>query len=314
MRLRKILLTFILAVIVALQTVSLSWTALEGDQSNITLYALHLAFSLYLLVIAAVSVKREYSVHEHLIIHLSALTCLASALLGVIAILPSSRFPTGIASANLLPKGLFYATTTLYFCAVVLAATTPCGPPFHFPPEQIYSDKTLMAITSKYEDNVCGVIGASVWDTLLFSYSTKVVMLGYTSESLEIGDLPIVPANMRATMIYASMRAAMRKFKLRLGSWSPKPGTGWQLGYRMLRNNLSVLGLALSLAAVSAVLFYTPALFLQRIVAYLEADPERKDRGWGWVYCAGLFFSNAIMQLSERFMCLPCYLCILIGL
>ncbi|KAI0683866.1 ATP-binding cassette transporter [Cytidiella melzeri] len=296
MRVRKILLTFILAIIVALQTVSLSWSAAEGHRLGVAIYSIHSAFALYLLVTAAVSINHEYSVHQHLIIHLSALTCVAFSLLGIMSILPSGRSPIGtFAEDGQLPKGLLYATTALYFCAVGLAATTPCGPPLHYPSGQIYSDKTLMAVTSKYDDNVCGVTGASVWDTLLFSYTTKVVMLGYTSESLEIADLPIVPANMRATTIYATMRTAMRKFKI--GRWVPTPGSGWELGYRLLRNNGSVLILLISLAAVSAVLFYTPALFLQRIVAYLETDPERKERGWGWVYCAGLFFSNTIVQL-----------------
>ncbi|KAI0806225.1 multidrug resistance-associated ABC transporter [Irpex lacteus] len=300
MRLRKILLTFILAGIVALQTVSLSISAIEGTPSHIALYALHLVFSLYLLVTAAISIKHQYSAHEHVIIHLSALTCLAFVLTGTLAILPASPPPkpiTTLAADLVVPKGISYATVSLYFIAVFIASRTPCGPPLHYPPSQIYSEKVVEQITNKYDDNVCGVTGASVWDTLLFSYTTKVVMLGYTSESLEIGDLPIVPASMRATMIYSSMRVAMRKFKLSIGRWTPKAGSGWELGYRLLRNNLGVLTLVISLAAVSAVLFYTPALFLQRVVAYLEADPERKDRSWGWVYCAGLFFSNAIMQL-----------------
>ncbi|KAI0338006.1 ATP-binding cassette transporter [Trametopsis cervina] len=298
MRLRKILITFVLAAIVSLQAASLSWSFLEGTSREIAQFSLHLAFSLYLLVVAAISIKHEYSAHEHLVIHLSTLTFVAFALLGTISILPATPSPIAMAfEESALPKGLSYATVILYFCALALAVTTPCGPPLHFPSEQIYSDKTLMAVTSKYEDNVCGVTGASVLDTLLFSYTTKVVMLGNTSESLEIGDLPIVPGNMRATMIYATMRAAMRKWKLRIGSWTPKAGSGWQLGYRLLRNNGAVLALVIALASVSAVLFYTPALFLQRVVAYLEADPERKDRGWGWVYCAGLFFSNALTQL-----------------
>ena len=306
MRLRKILLTFILAAIVSLQTVSLSISAVEGVPAHIILYTLHLAFSLYLLVTSAISIKHQYSVHEHLILHLSALTCLAFVLLGTLAILPTSPPPRPIGTAipdPVVPKGLFYATAVLYTIAVFIASRTPCGPPLHYPPSQIYSEKVVEQITSKYEDNVCGVTGASVWDTLLFSYTTKVVMLGYTSESLEIGDLPIVPAGMRATLIYSTMRTAMRKFKLQIGRWTPKPGSGWELGYRLLRNNTGVLTLVISLAAVSAVFFYAPALFLQRVVAYLEVDPERKDRGWGWVYCAGLFFSNAVTQLSRSSCC-----------
>lgn len=143
-------------------------------------------------------------------------------------------------------------------------------------------------------------VGASVWDTLLFSYTTKVVMLGYTSTSLEIADLPIVPGDMRATTIYANMRAATRRFQqLRIGSWSPKPGSGWTMGWRLARVNAGPLVLIASLAALAAVLFYAPAYFLKQVVAYVERDAKREDRAWGWVYCVGLFFSNAICQLGE---------------
>ncbi|EPQ52410.1 hypothetical protein GLOTRDRAFT_26339, partial [Gloeophyllum trabeum ATCC 11539] len=175
--------------------------------------------------------------------------------------------------------------------------TTPWGPNLHYPPEHIYSEKVVEAITSRYEDNVCGVVGASIWDTLLFSYTTKVVMLGNVSESLDIGDLPIVPADMRAVNLFARMRATLRAVKLRIGKWTPKPGSGWELGYRLLRVNAGPLALQISLAAISACLFYAPAYFLRKLVNYLEVDPERQQRGWGFAYCAGLFFVNAITYL-----------------
>lgn len=124
-------------------------------------------------------------------------------------------------------------------------------------------------------------------------------MLGNTSESLEIGDLPIVPGDMRATSIYASMRLALHQYKLKIGSWRPRPGSGWELGYRLVCVNWSLLLVVITLAAIAAVLFYVPALFLRNVVSYLESDPERTDRGWGWVFCFGLFFSNAASQLRK---------------
>ena len=54
----------------------------------------------------------------------------------------------------------------------------------------------------------------------------------------------------------------------------------------------------MALASVAAVLFYVPAYFLQHVVAYLEADPGRTDRGWGWLFAAGLFLSNTTTQLG----------------
>lgn len=102
----------------------------------------------------------------------------------------------------------------------------------------------LMSSLLKEINQTC-ILGASVWDTLLFSYTTKVVMLGNTAETLNIGDLPIVPADMRATSNYA--------------------------------------------------------IFLQRLVAYLEVDSERTNIRWGWVHVFGLFMANAGTYLGEFF-------------
>lgn len=124
-------------------------------------------------------------------------------------------------------------------------------------------------------------------------------MLGYKSESLEIADLPIVPANMRATVLYASMKAAMRRWSLRIGTWRPRPGSGWNLAYRLLRLNASTLAMIMALASTAAVLFYVPNLFLLRTVRYIEEDKERVDKSWGWVYAAGLFFSHSIVSIGE---------------
>ena len=148
----------------------------------------------------------------------------------------------------------------------------------------------------------CRLQDASPWDILLFSYTTKVVWLGNIAESLDIGDLPIVPAGMRATYNYTRMKKALREIKLKIFSWSPAPGTGWHLIWRMIRLNYVVLLVVFSLAAISAVLFYTPALFLRKFVQYLEVDPNRENKGWGWVYVVGLFVMNALVFLRKFFL------------
>lgn len=126
-------------------------------------------------------------------------------------------------------------------------------------------------------------------------------MLGNTAESLEIGDLPIVPADMRATAIYTSMRAAMRRWKLQVWSWTPRPGSGIELGYRLIRVNAAPMTMVITLAVACAVLFYAPAFFLKRVVQYLEVDTARDFRGWGFVFCVALFASHASSQLGTSF-------------
>ncbi|KAH9917206.1 uncharacterized protein B0H18DRAFT_1123798 [Fomitopsis serialis] len=128
------------------QCVCLGCAAIEDERTNIAAYRLHAVFALYTLVVAARSVGE---------------------LVDISVYVPST-----------IPLGFSYATLAQYIASLILVATTPCAPPLHFPPEQIYSEKS---------------------DTLLFSYTTEVVMLGNTAESLETGDLPIVPADMCAT-------------------------------------------------------------------------------------------------------------------
>src|ERR1700761_6341274 len=112
---------------------------------------------------------------------------------------------------------------------------------------------------------------------MLFSYTTKVVMLGNTSESLEIGDLPIVPANMRSTTIFSRMRHVVKTVKLK-GKWKTTPGSGWETLWRLFIINRTALFVQTCLAGTSALLFYGPAFFLQQLVKFLEGEPE--DLSW----------------------------------
>ena len=123
-------------------------------------------------------------------------------------------------------------------------------------------------------------------------------MLGYTAESLEIGDLPIVSFDMRATHLFKRMRNAMKHIKPVIFGWKPKPGSGWQVGIRLFKLNSFVILLEISLATFAAVLYYAPPFFLRHLVAYLETDPERLDRRWGIVFALGLCVSGVVQNLG----------------
>ncbi|KAJ4490185.1 multidrug resistance-associated ABC transporter [Lentinula aciculospora] len=251
----------------------------------------------YLVILSVRSVRQDnVELNSQSIVHLTVLLSVASVTLGVSAILPNSPPLTSFEYFEPISKStkLWYSTVSLYIVACFIAFTTPRGPPLYFPYESIYSQKTVSGRTNTEKENVTGVYGASCWGYLYFSYSTKVVMLGNTSESLEIADLPIVPANMRATVNYFEMKKALKKFKLKIGSWRPKIGSGWNIGYTLFRFNLWIIIIQFWIAVASAILFYAPAMFSRMLIAYLEMDPERKDRGWGWVYVVGMFLSNII--------------------
>ncbi|KAH8986771.1 ATP-binding cassette transporter [Lactarius hatsudake] len=301
-KLRGTLLVMAFAVIVSLQTVALGYSISFSSSAIIATHLLHVSFSVYLSILAAQSIGKS-TIHSHTkrTIHLSALSALAFVLLGFTALLPSNRVSTSILADGSQPRFMqvvWYVVLGLYASSTFLAVTTPLGPALHFPVSRIYSEKTVAAITNQAMDNVSGVTGASVWDLLLFSYTTKVVMLGNTAESLDIGDLPIVPGILRATYLFRSMRSTLSTIRLRqFLLWDIHPGSGWELAYRLARVNRMAVALQMTLASIGAILFYVPPFFLQQLVKYLETDPERHDRSWGWFYSFGIFVGTASIYL-----------------
>ncbi|KAJ6495413.1 multidrug resistance-associated ABC transporter [Mycena sanguinolenta] len=287
---RKILLCILFAAILGLQVASLALSIVAKEENTrLATHSLHVAFALYLFAVASFAVNRDtVEGNSESIWHLAALTATPALCMSFTAILPTDSV---IASVELVQR-LWYSALGLYIAACTVAWSTPLGPPLHYPPDAIYAPSTVKKITNTDYENVTGIVGASPWDVLFFSYTTKVVMLGNTAESLDIGDLPIVPANMRSTLNYASMKSATRNFKLRVGSWRPTPGSGATLAYRLLRVNIWGLLAQFLLAATAAMLFYAPPLFLRMLLAYLESDPNREDTSWGWVWVFALFSTN----------------------
>ncbi|KAG7448558.1 multidrug resistance-associated ABC transporter [Guyanagaster necrorhizus] len=300
MRRRKIILSFLLAAILILKTICFGWAIVEDEPWNVASYAIHVFFSLYLLAVAIRSVNQDApGPHSESVFHLTTLTTLATIFLGISILLPTDPPPvaTSVESSEAF-TWIWITVFIIYTITCLLSFTTPQGPPLHYEPKDIYSTKEASARTNKDEVNVTGVTGkSSPWETLFFSYSTKVVMLGNTATSLEISDLPIVPVGLRATFNYTRMKNAVRTINWKIGLWRPKPGSGWNLGYRLVRLNLMALFVQFLLASVSACVYYVPPYFLRQLVSYLEVDPERRDTRWGWVYVAGLFGSNAISYL-----------------
>lgn len=160
--LRKLTMAVVFTVILVIQSISLGWSITEDDRPSITVYSLHVAFALYALVISTLTLNQTYSKHSRSIIHFFVLSLAATACLGTTAILPSEPFPGPVVSVHErsgAPLVLWYTVLALYAVNLFISVTTPRGPRLHLPSEQIYSDKTLMQVTSKYDDNVCGITG-----------------------------------------------------------------------------------------------------------------------------------------------------------
>lgn len=298
MRQRKLVISLLLSAILVIDAILLGWFIAHDKAKEIGTYAVHIGFCLYTLGLALRSVNQNTSsLHSESILHLTALSSLASVSLSSIAILPDAPAILSLVETTPMLLYLWHTKLGLYMILCVLTITTRQGPRLRYPLDRIYAEKTRLAGTNTAEENVSGSVGDSPWGALLFSYTTKVVWLGNTAASLEVADLPIVPGDMRATYNHSQIQRAMREIQLQIGSWRPRTGSGWTLAYRILRLNWAIITVMMTLAAVSACLFYAPSLFLRQFVAYLEVDPDRKDTGWGWVYVAGIFVTNAATYL-----------------
>lgn len=181
--------TLLLALALITTTISLGWSLATHESHDTIIYSLHLVFALYLFLIAARSISQsDPADHSESILHITVLISVAFALLGCTAILPNSPSPVAVsldepvvkasvwyaAPASLssnatspavtsiddepILKGLWYALAAIYAIIAAIAYTTPLGPPLHYPPSDIYSEKTVQSITNKDEDNVCGII------------------------------------------------------------------------------------------------------------------------------------------------------------
>ncbi|KAJ7477234.1 multidrug resistance-associated ABC transporter [Mycena galericulata] len=292
MKRRKIFLCILLAGLLTVQTTSFVWLSFHGEHSSTKVFVLEASYPLYLFCLGAVSV-RQVERHSEFILHLTTLTTLSAALMTFATILPDPE-----TSAN-GPTSFWFGRVVLglYIVLTFTTMNTPLGPPLHFPPSIIYSQETARAITNADKENVTGVVGSSPWSTLYFSYVRKVVMLGNTADSLEIGDLPIVPGELRAAGNYSTLRKAVRDRKLSFWSWKPRPGSGAALAYQVFHANFVGFTLEATLSACAALLYYTPPLCLNKLISYLEGDPNREDMAWGWFWVVALFTTNAISSL-----------------
>ncbi|KAK7042717.1 ATP-dependent bile acid permease [Favolaschia claudopus] len=283
MRRRKIILSAVAFLLVLLHAFRLAFELGFGAEHTFV-HAWSLSFSLYLFLIATLSIQRQsVTLHTESVWHLTTLSFVASLLSGISLVLPASSDTQEV-------RSLFPITALfLLFATFLVAMNTPCGPDLHFPPSAIYSGKIVEDITNQEQHNVSGVYGASPWSTLFFSYSTKVVMLGNTTSAqarLEIGDLPILTASMRATNNYESMRRVLSS-ELIPAFWKPHVGSGLHLASQVVKVNSALIIALLIFAVIDAAVYYLPPFFMRQVLQYLEADPGRERVRWGvfWVTC-----------------------------
>jgi hypothetical protein len=159
----KIFLSTFFFAIAALEAVSLGWSIITEETYHIIVFSLRLVFTLYVLIMSLRSVGlTTIGENSESLIHIAALSFLAVFALGIAAMLPSRPSPSednvGDGTSVILVY-FWYTITVLYILACYVSATMPHGPPLHFPPNLIYSEKTVAASANMQQDNVCGITG-----------------------------------------------------------------------------------------------------------------------------------------------------------
>ncbi|CAE6493905.1 unnamed protein product [Rhizoctonia solani] len=257
----------------------------------------------YLVVLSVCSLHtKDIPTHWNLTVHCSAISTFALTVLLIAKVLPRSpRFATQSQGLSLVETQMEWLVLFFLLVTACISSTTNRAPAVYFPPERVYLLKSLDSLAPGTRDNVIGEVQASVASILLFSYVTPIVMLGYNATSMEIRDLPILTANMRAPYIYSTMRSIMKRIKLSR-RWRGKPGSGYELLYQLVYVNRAMFLLQIFLSASSAGLYYAPAWFLQQLVKFLEVtrstdSPQDIDPAWGWVYCGGLLLTGMLVYL-----------------
>jgi hypothetical protein len=173
MRLRKILLASILAVISALNAIGMGIAfATEGSETAVP-YIIITAFSLYTLTLSARSVAYNTTrTHTEHLLHLTILTTIVTALFVASAIIPAGHISDASHGSPLLEK-LWIVVAVLDIVSATMSFTIPSGPPLYFPPEQIFGDKAVK--TDVHVENVTGVVG--MYRTLVGWHSLKLIAL-----------------------------------------------------------------------------------------------------------------------------------------
>ena len=259
---------------------------------------------------------RSNPVHWATTIHLCVATYVQFLIVTTHTLLPTSPAPGTIPASGFVLGEVFpaletqrdidlvkwsrYALPILHIIPTLIISCIRRGPHLRIPVEYIYPERIIDAIPANNETlnsseaNVTIELSATVPEWLTFSYATPVVMKGNVSESMEIWDLPVLQASLRALPEFKRILKTYVRPKARLGRWE-----GFNLLWRLAQANTGALVAQSLLAAATAVFYYVPHYLLQLFIMYLEGDPARSEPAWGWLLAFGLFITNAIVYIAS---------------
>ncbi|GAA6021159.1 hypothetical protein JCM10207_008338 [Rhodosporidiobolus poonsookiae] len=266
------------------------WQTWVGQASGIVFWSICAGIALLSLPLS--NAPRALAAHWRYTLTLFALTSLALFLTLLRLLLPRSTGlsllpPPSLPSPEIhLARSLLGARCFLQLASFSLAGSTDRRAPQAHP----QTGRPILSLFS-----------TSPLTYLLFGWITPVLRSAYRGRSdersLDESALPALPASERAVNVWEEVKQTerfMRKENV------PK---GWNaLLWRIVRANRTLFIWQASLSVLNAGLYYLPAFFLQRVVAFLETRNERAAAGdtslqWGYVYCVGLLVSAVVESL-----------------
>ena len=207
---------------------------------------------------------------------------------------------------------------------IIVAGYIKRGPKLHFPATAMYPPAVLNSMNEHYAEtnekpapldprtpNVTEELSTTLVGQVMYTWIQPLMVRGNSESTFNVWDLPILPKETRALHLFLNFRRFYGNTR-----FQPTPGTkpsserfhllgigfnlptGFSLLFKVFRANKLLFWVEIVLASVSAGLYYGPAIFMRQLVKHLEDDPERKNMREGWVWCGGLFLSNAVMFLT----------------
>lgn len=250
--------------------------------------------------------QNETPSHWSTTIHLSFGIFTQFMVLGFLAILPSTPIPTkpiSFASVSAHPPVniitiLTSAVPVLTFVPLLIILSIRRGPPMYLPLKALLPAKQIDRIPEGHPSlnpdlpNVTAEVQVTVVEWMLFSYTGELIERAKVNDSMDVWDLPILPANLRAVVNYMWFKKAYGHPTRRLGKWE-----GYNLLIKLAKVNKWLLFAQCGLAAITGVMYYAPHLLLRYFLTYLENDPTRAHPAWGWVFALGILVSNLFIYL-----------------
>ena len=159
----KLVLSVIFALLVVDHAIGLGWAVASGN-GYIAASILHLITSVYLLTLCGTNLSANtISTSWPTVIHISALTAISSLLQATSLLLPNERPSVSSPEGESSGTRFWFISCVLTTLAMILAWTTPRGPARYFPPERVFTLKSLANVSSSARNNVSAAVSTSVW-------------------------------------------------------------------------------------------------------------------------------------------------------